>query len=654
MVEWSKGPVCGVQNCKSTKYVVNDGIYYCSRGHQRAGAVETVMEYDDVLTTARSVRFREARSRIRKTYPRVYQGHRGLALYVQALQTILHAQVNWLIDNRNMPAIIDPLAQRLFAAYMRYCNFHTMSLKTDNKDANEASESEYEFLYSNDSDSDQPRRKTPHPQQRYRPDKARARDRSKYYFNFSAQIAPIIKNFRIRTLADLVVLCYIACLVVHAPICMLDLHHWIISDTNPFPYINAASLTLSNRALSHLHPHYSGILNPKTFPGMQNLLEASQELVGMTGLFKHTQPPLFTGLSLKVNHEHIMLRTCQALLLPIDVFCGALQFVSSMSWSFSHTSRGFPVSHSTVHATVSSTSSGAKLFLADHPELRAAAAVVVAAKLLYGLDGIKRKATEGTGTELTAQVPDWTLWDSLVLKHASEGPSTALYPVTHELLVDSIFQNPYEVWKLDSKEFDSFVNYLETRNIFVDPYGFNVSTRPSHRKRKSHLQFADRLMRIFSKDSKPDDCESSDEDDTDSTQSETAADRVLQIQRSIKSTTDTTTQNLAPWRYVPKHTREPPVIKPGAFYCIVTKSSGFEECKPRRLVLLLQALAAFLALPPGVITDAVSRLEAELTQRRYTRERGLRPENNGSDSNDSESNDQNEDDAVDDDLYLSD
>jgi hypothetical protein len=50
-IEWRKGPVCGIDRCKSTQYREEDGLTWCRRGHQQEVVIyKTPCFYGHVLT----------------------------------------------------------------------------------------------------------------------------------------------------------------------------------------------------------------------------------------------------------------------------------------------------------------------------------------------------------------------------------------------------------------------------------------------------------------------------------------------------------------------------------------------------------------------------------------------------------------------------
>ena len=112
----TKGPVCGVENCRSRRYEEGeDGYLYCQNGHQQAGLVRGEDD-DDYVSAARTVtRKKKTADEDYKTTNKIYRGPQAFGLYLKSLQLILRHQIWFLTRDRGLPAELETIIYNLWA-----------------------------------------------------------------------------------------------------------------------------------------------------------------------------------------------------------------------------------------------------------------------------------------------------------------------------------------------------------------------------------------------------------------------------------------------------------------------------------------------------------------------------------------------------------
>ena len=130
MVQYQKGPVCGVDNCRSKRYYEDSGLLFCDKGHRREvscsirhpsckssanstskGEILTQPGEDEFASQGRkTTRQRE----VQEAVSRVYSGAKATELFLQSYQLILRKQCWALIRTHHMPAELETVVKDLW------------------------------------------------------------------------------------------------------------------------------------------------------------------------------------------------------------------------------------------------------------------------------------------------------------------------------------------------------------------------------------------------------------------------------------------------------------------------------------------------------------------------------------------------------------
>ena len=191
------------------------------------------------------------------------------------------------------------------------------------------------------------------------------------------------KNDAIPRLVDALSLCYIGSLLLRLPVTVGDLYAWAASGD--LIYYRAVKV-LSESMKLRLPFNYHRILDPQDIlsPGavQQAVLE---NITAFDRAFGMATPP--------INHILVLYRWIRTLALPLEVYSATLRLAKLLDLIFVYD----------VQAKRSS-----RYRILQYAEARLMGALVVATKLLFPLDNVKRYPKNPT--ELSALSMDWSTW----------------------------------------------------------------------------------------------------------------------------------------------------------------------------------------------------------------------------------------------------
>jgi len=115
---------CGVDNCKTTLYYLEDGQWFCKNGHRREVSFpqgnsniyadrtkqgELDLEEDDELNaqTQTGAKAKKANDPEKEAPVKVLLGRKGFELFLKCIQLILRKQVWALVHEKGLPAQLE-------------------------------------------------------------------------------------------------------------------------------------------------------------------------------------------------------------------------------------------------------------------------------------------------------------------------------------------------------------------------------------------------------------------------------------------------------------------------------------------------------------------------------------------------------------------
>jgi RNA polymerase I-specific transcription initiation factor RRN7 len=191
------------------------------------------------------------------------------------------------------------------------------------------------------------------------------------------------KNDAIPKLVDALSMCYIGSLLLRLPVTVGDLYAWAASgDLIYYRAVRALSESMKQR----LPFNYHKILDPQDILSPGAMQQAVLEnITAFDRAFGMATPP--------VNHILILYRWIRTLALPLEVYSATLRLAKLLDLTFVYD----------IQAKRSS-----RYRVLQYAEARLMGALVIATKLLFPLDNVRRYPKNPT--ELSALSMDWSNW----------------------------------------------------------------------------------------------------------------------------------------------------------------------------------------------------------------------------------------------------
>ncbi|PLN84478.1 RNA polymerase I-specific transcription initiation factor Rrn7 [Aspergillus taichungensis] len=318
--------VCGQEGCRETRYFIENGLWYCRRGHQQEG-MQIGEDADDFGTQGKVTRLKKP---VREKPPKTYKGKHAYLLFLHIYQLILWKQCHALVQGRGFPAKLENIVRDLWA----------LRLETLSDKINTFSEKDEPEFFS----SSQP---------------AAATEAEKH------TEAPKIgsKYLQWPRLIDSIALCYLAALLMRIPISIADFHRMLMRGEVPFLRI---ILAIPREMRDRLPQEYLSLLETTRLPKAEHLHKAALDL---SVWYRHQFGMEFPGLNL----PPLLYRYIKRLAVPIEIYTGVHRLNTITRFPFAFPER--------VTGRVTA------LHL---PEVQLATLIVISTKLFFPFDDIKR------------------------------------------------------------------------------------------------------------------------------------------------------------------------------------------------------------------------------------------------------------------------
>ncbi|KAL4961299.1 TFIIB-type zinc finger domain-containing protein [Aspergillus stella-maris] len=270
-MEYTTREACGQEGCRETRYFLDNGHWFCRRGHQQAGT--QAVEDETFGTQGKISRVKvQAAEKIQKKY-RGRQAHR---LFLDTYQLILWKQCHALVNNRGFPPQLENIVRDLWA--LRLETYAKTIANIGDED------SQPEFF------SSQP---------------ASAREDTE-----TEAFMPNSKLVKWPRLIDTVALCYLGALLMRLPVSVGDFHRMVLRSDIPY---NKAFNHVPHDMKDRLPPEYIALLEPTRLLKAEDLHNAVFDLLlYYQRQFKVQFPPLNTPI--------LLYRLIRRLALPVDIY----------------------------------------------------------------------------------------------------------------------------------------------------------------------------------------------------------------------------------------------------------------------------------------------------------------------------------------------
>ncbi|KAF3903170.1 hypothetical protein ABW21_db0209068 [Orbilia brochopaga] len=372
-MERQKGERCGVDNCRSRKYHLEDGQWTCSHGHVQEGRLD-IREEDEYQPRKGDRRIVE-RDDSQAAEEKVFTGREGLALFLQAYQLILRKQVAWLINERKFPAEFQLLVRDLWTLRLE-------AVYADRSTSRGASSSGYTSQASQsgrDSSSIASSRAASSPGSSMSISLPGSRSSS---MSRGRRAKDLLKAT--PRLIDSMGIIYMAALMLQLPLDIVTVHRWIVAQD--IVYVRAIT-HVPDDMLAKMESRWRRKFEPTVLPTADGL---RREIYHMMRYYHRR----FDVVVPAANAECLLAGYVLDLGCPPEVYPAVLKLAKKINLPLR-----YPLAAS-------------KFNIIDCPDVQLMALMIIAIKLCYGLDGVTRYAK--TQWEIANMTPDWDSWKAVI------------------------------------------------------------------------------------------------------------------------------------------------------------------------------------------------------------------------------------------------
>ncbi|KAL4741895.1 hypothetical protein BDV11DRAFT_212504 [Aspergillus similis] len=321
---------CGQEGCRETRFFLDNGLWFCQRGHQQAGR-QVEEDPDDFGTQGNISRVKKP---VAEKLQKKYRGRQAYRLFLHIYQLILWKQCYALVNNHGFPPQLEDLVRDLWALRLE-----TYAKKIT--DDGEGEDSQPEFF------SSQPA--------------SGREDTETETFRVGSKLVQWPR------LIDTVALCYLAALLMRLPVSVMDFHRMVLR--NDIPYYRVF-LHIPRDMKDKLPQEYIALLETTRLLKPEDLHTAVFDLsFRYHGQFGVQFPPLNTPI--------LSYRLIKRLALPVDIYPVTKRLQTLI---------GFPFEYPTKKVS-------RKWKSLDKPEFQLITLIVIATKLLFPFDDVQRHPT---------------------------------------------------------------------------------------------------------------------------------------------------------------------------------------------------------------------------------------------------------------------
>ncbi|KAF8439226.1 hypothetical protein BGX38DRAFT_1134601 [Terfezia claveryi] len=430
---------CGIDNCRTTLYYLEDGQWFCKNGHRREGELD--LEEDDELNaqTQTGAKAKKAIDQEKDAPVEVLHGRKGLQLFLKCIQLILRKQVRVLVNEKGFPAQFETVVRDLWALRLQKA---LGKLKTSVPAA--AAPGEEPILQdSTDGDTGIVSAAAVTDTETYS---------SEYWSSdievdnaVAGEAHPVEKNllrrnkreFKVPGLIVTIGLCYLGAMMLKVPVPLGDMYKWVESQELPY---KATLQEIPENLKRLLSGAYIKALRPTTRLHPNRLQKTIHDLILLYSThFGVTFP--------EINWPILAMRYIRDLGLPLEIFHAVKRLLTLYPLTFQYPS-----------------TPTLKTLISAYPEAKLMSLVLLSTKLLWGMDDTKRIAREKT--EPAAVTPDIKNWERFVTEN--------------KFLGDSIFDwTDGDVFGLSGEELDRYMDWYERTWLVKGKGGRKKQRKPS-------------------------------------------------------------------------------------------------------------------------------------------------------------------------------
>ncbi|KAF3937439.1 hypothetical protein ABW19_dt0208878 [Dactylella cylindrospora] len=427
-MERQKGERCGIDNCRSRYYHLEDGQWTCSNGHVQEGRLD--IREDDEYQPRKGDRRIIEQDETATVEEKVFTGRKGLSLFLQAYQLILRKQVAWLINEKQFPSEFQLLVRdlwtlRLEAIYSDRSSrapsssgFTSQTSQSEHESEPEASQRNPSALHDSASQISSTAMSLSSSRSR-----STSRGRTRRKAKDHGRATP--------KLIDSVCICYLAALLLQLPLDVLTVHQWIMSQD--IIYFRAIA-HLPSEMVTKLEMKWKRKFEPKVLPTAGSLRKSIYHLLR----YYHKR---FDVVVPRINAECLLAGYILEFGCPPEVYPAVFKIAEMLNITFQY------------HASTPT------LTLVDMPDIQLMTLLIIALKLCTSLDGIRRHSY--TISEVSNMTPDWEPWKSIIqMKEKDVKPKdfdgSTVRDRNWQLTVEES-----EIYGFTEKEMDEYLDWFE-------------------------------------------------------------------------------------------------------------------------------------------------------------------------------------------------
>ncbi|KAF7597094.1 Pol I core factor CF [Aspergillus hancockii] len=288
-MDYTTRGVCGQEGCRETRYYLDNGHWFCRRGHQQEGR-QVEEEPDDFGTQGKTNRVKKA---VAEKGQKTYRGRQACSLFLQVYQLILWKQCHALVQDQGFPAQFEHVVRDLWA----------LRLETYSDKINDSSEGDEETEFF----SSQPTTGQEDPN----------------IIKFGG------KHVQWPRLIDSVGLCYLGALIMRLPVSVGHFHRMIMCGDIPYIRITRS---IPREMRDKLPQEFLSIIETTRLVKAEHLHKAVLQL---SLLYRHKFGMHFPALNL----PPILYQYIRRLALPIEIYSAVKRLQDLLGFTFEFPTR---------------------------------------------------------------------------------------------------------------------------------------------------------------------------------------------------------------------------------------------------------------------------------------------------------------------------
>ncbi|KAG6007726.1 hypothetical protein E4U43_000267 [Claviceps pusilla] len=387
--------------CGSQKWYLQDGLRFCSRGHQIEGFIQ--FDFGDEEAMGRTGAVARRKKEVREVEKRQLTGQEGKTLYLEAVQLLLRQQVDFLVRKKGHKEELETVVRDLWDLRIRGYGASFQD--------NDLSESELETFSS-------------------QPTAARTEEvKPSWKSSSRAQSWDPERgiDWPLPKLPETIALCYLGCLLLKSPTRLADLLNWV--SNGAMPYLKAYN-ELPVDMQKRMPTMYANALRLPWTMGLRGY-DLYRSVMDTAISYKLNYEMTFP----EMNYYPMLVQYTKELALPVEVLSITKRLIATLHYSFE-----YPAIK-------------AKIFPFDHPELRLVAFLVVSTKLGFPFHHDQCSSL----VSLRHVLPriNWGRWKTEYTENLAKYKSQILERPSFQDLT------PETITNLEDDEFDAFMAYFK-------------------------------------------------------------------------------------------------------------------------------------------------------------------------------------------------